>query len=36
MKKEEKKKKYHTVRTVTKSNRKIIETEAKLMPLTHI
>jgi hypothetical protein len=27
---------YHTVRTVPKSNRKIAETEAKSIPLTHI
>jgi len=28
--------KYHTVRTVPKSNRKFIETETKVIPLTHV
>ena len=28
-------KKYHFVRTVTKSNRKIVEKEAKWIPLKH-
>jgi len=28
--------KYHTVRTVPKSNRKTVETLAKWIPLTHI
>jgi hypothetical protein len=29
-------KKYHTVRTVPKSNREIVETETKSIPLTHM
>ena len=31
-----KKKKHHAVGTVPKSNRKLVETEAKTIPLTHI
>ena len=31
-----KNKKYHTMGTVRKSNRKIVETETKLTPITHI
>ena len=31
-----KNKQYHTIRTVIKSNRKIVKTEGKLILLTHI
>jgi hypothetical protein len=29
-------KRYHNVRTVTKSNHKNVEIEAKLIPITHV